>query len=145
MSELRILGKSVTVRFTRSGVLLKSMTAIKDFTFTPSQKILTEGYLGETAQRQDEIFEEVAGSFSIVPENADMLDLQRMIVDRSTRRQANDETVNCTFRVQFPNTQVARITIPDMKFDPIPFAVSGRDAYVSMSFSFKATTYLLST
>jgi hypothetical protein len=53
--------------------------------------------------------------------------------------------VTCTFRVQFPDGSAARITIPDMKFDPIPLNVSGRDAYIEMNFSFKATGYLLST
>jgi hypothetical protein len=144
MSEFRILGKSVQIRLTRSGALLKSITAIKTFTFEPRQRILSEGYLGETAQRQDEIFDEVGGSFVAVPEGTEILDLQEMIKNRSTRRIANDEKVSCTFRISFPDGTINRITIPDMKFDPIPFTVGGRDAYVEMSFSFKATTYLRS-
>lgn len=144
MSEFRIMGKSVQIRLTRSGTLLKSITATKNFTFEPRQRIVTEGYLGETAQRQDEIFDEVGGSFTIVPEGAEVLDLQQMIVDRATRRIANDEKVSCTFRISFPDGTINRITIPDMKFDPIPFTVGGRDAYVEMSFTFKAATYLRS-
>lgn len=144
MSEFRVMGKSVTVRFTRDKVLLQSVTAIKNFTFETRQRIITEGYLGESAQRQDEIFDEVGGSFGVHPEGTEILSLQQMIADRSRRRIANDEQVSCTFRIQFPNAAIARITIPDMKFDPIPFNVSARDAYVDMAFTFKSDRYLLS-
>lgn len=143
MSELRILGKSVTVRLVRAGVLQKEITAISNFTFETRQRILTEGYLGETAQRQDEIFDEVGGSFAIVPESSQVLDLQRMIADRATKREANPETVTISFRAQFPDGSFARFTVPDAKFDPIPLNVGSRDAYVNITFTYKATKYLL--
>lgn len=143
MAEQRLFGKEVSIRLTRNGALLREITAIKNFSFEPRQRIVTEGYLGETANRQDEIFEEVGGSFVVHPEGMEALDLQRLIFERSSRRIANDEKVSSTFRLQFPSGIVARITIPDMKFDPIPLNASQRDAYVEMSFTYKATSYLL--
>ena len=143
MSEYRILGKSVQVRLTQGGSIISEISAIKSFTFESRHRILTEGYLGETAQRQDEIFDEVGGSFAVNPEGTDIFSLQQLIVNRSTVRTANPTQVAATFRVSFPQGTVARITIPDMKFDPIPFTVGGRDAYVEMSFTYKATGYLL--
>jgi len=142
--EFRLFGKEVTIRLVRSGELITSITAIKNFTFEPRQRIITESYLGETANRQDEIFDEVGGSFSVHPESSEILELQRMIVDRATRRVVTDEEVQATFRLQFPNGEAPRITIPDMHFDPIPINVGARDAYVEMSFSYKATGYILS-
>lgn len=144
MAEQRLFGKEVSIRLTRNGALLREITAIKNFSFEPRQRIVTEGYLGETANRQDEIFEEVGGSFSVHPEGMEALDLQRLIYDRSSRRIANDEKVSVTFRLQFPSGVIARITIPDMKFDPIPLNAGQRDAYVEMNFTYKATSYLLS-
>lgn len=143
MGEYRILGKSVQVRVTQGGVILSEISAIKAFTFETRQRIITEGYLGETAQRQDEIFDEVGGSFSVHPEGTDILQLQKTIADRARARTANPTQVSASFRVSFPQGTIARIVIPDMKFDPIPFNVSGRDAYVDMSFTYKATQYLL--
>lgn len=144
MSEYRIMGKSVTIRLTRNGVAQLEITAIKSFTFETRQRIITEGYLGESAQRQDEIFDEVGGSLSVHAESTQILTLQKMIADRSRRRVADDEKVGCTFRIQFPDASIARITIPDMKFDPIPFNFSSRDAYVDVGLTYKASEYLLS-
>ena len=143
--ELRLLGKEVTLRVTRSGQLLLEITAIKNFTFETRHRILTDQYLGETAARQDEIFDEVGGSFVVHPEGTEILELQRLIADRSTRRVATDEEINLTGRLQFPNGAAPRITIPDAHFDPIPINVSSRDAYVEMTLTYKATGYILST
>lgn len=144
MAEFRVFGKEVSIRITRSNALLREITAIRSFTFETRQRIITEGYLGETAMRQDEIFDEVGGSFTIVPEGMEVLDLQQLIQQRSSRRIANDEQVSATFRVQFPSGVIARFTVPDMKFDPIPINVSSRDAYVDMTFTYKASSYILS-
>lgn len=142
-NEFRALGKEVTIRLTRDGALLGTITAIKNFTFQTDQRILSEGYLGETAQRQDEIFDGTSGSFLVHPEDQVPFELQRLIADRSQRRIAVDEEVNATFRVNFPNGQAPKITLPDMHFDPIPFNVGNRDAYTEMSFSYKTSSYIL--
>jgi hypothetical protein len=142
-NEFRVFGKEVTIRFTRSGNIISEITAIKNFTFETRQRIITDQYLGETASRQDEIFDEVGGSFTVHPEGTDILELQKLIADRSQRRQSVDEEINCTFRIAFPNGASPKITIPDMHFDPIPLNVPNRDAYVEMSFTYKATGYLL--
>ncbi len=143
-NELRVLGRSVTVRITQDGALLSEITAIKNFTFETRQKILTEGYLGEGANRQDEIFEEVGGSFTVNPETTQILALQKAIMERSQRRQSGDTVINCTFRISFPNGQVARITIPEMQFDPIVLNIDARDSYPGMSFTYKSNRCLIS-
>lgn len=142
--ELRIFGREISIRLTRASALLTEITAIKSFSFETRQRIITEGYLGEGAQRQDEIFDEVGGNFQVHPEGMQVLFLQQMIQQRASQRVANFEKVSATFRAQFPTGVIARFTIPDMKFDPIPFNVSSRDAYVDMTFTFKASSYLLS-
>lgn len=142
-AEFRIFGKEVTIRLTQAGKLLGTITAIKNFVFQTDHRIISEGYLGETSMRQDEIFDGVSGSFSVNPEDQTPLLLQQLIATRAQRRIAQEEEVNCTFRAAFPNGQTPKITIPDMHFDPIPFNVGARDAYVEMSFSYKASKYIL--
>lgn len=145
MSEFRILGKSVTVRLTRNGALLSEITAIKSFSFETRHRVITEGYLGETAQRQDEIFDEVGGSIGIHVSGTEILELQRLVTDRSTRRLADDEKVSITFRVAFPNGDSARVTVPDVKIDPIGLNVGSRDGYVDTTISYKSDRYTLTT
>lgn len=144
-TELRVLGQEVTIRITEGGALLDTITAIQNFTFEARTRILTEGYLGETANRQDEIFDEVGGSFTVHPESQDILLLQNRIVRRAQTRVANPTIITAAFRMNFPNGDSPRITIPDMKFDPMPVNISARDAYVDMTFTYKASSYLIST
>lgn len=140
----RILGRDVQIRLALGGVPQTTLTAVKNFTFEPRQRILTEGYLGETGNRQDSIFDEVGGSFTIHPESTEALEFQKAIADKAIKREANELQVSIVFRVTFPGGQVAKITIPEAEFEPIPFAASGRDAYVELGFAYKAEKYSLS-
>lgn len=144
MAENRLLGKEVTIRFVRSGVLQQTITAIKNFTFTYVIEQKKEDYLGETGTRQDEVYKEIAGSFLVHPESPEVMDLQKAIADRATRRLANDETVDCTFRAVFPSGKTRRVTIPDMKFGDLAFQVNGRGEYVETPFTFAAETAVVS-
>jgi hypothetical protein len=143
-NEMRLFGREVTIRLTQDGAMLSEVTAVKSLTFETRQRIITEGYLGESAQRQDEIFDEVGGSIALHLEGADILLLQQAVVQRSSKRSANPTKISINFRAQFPNGIVARFTVPDVKFDPIPFNVSGRDAYVDTTLTYKSNRYLLS-
>ena len=70
MADFRLLGNEVTLRIvTSTGGLLSEITAIKDLTWKLGIKLIDEGYLGEMALRQREIFEKCSGTFVIVPEN----------------------------------------------------------------------------
>lgn len=144
-TKSRILGQDVQIRLSQGGKPLTTITAIKNFTFETRQRILTEGFLGETAQRQDSLFDEVGGSFSVQPEDPEILTFQKFLVDRAIRRVADEQQVTIAFRISFPNRKVAKIIVPAPEFDPVPFNASGRDAYVEMSFTWKAEGYTLIT
>lgn len=137
----RILGRDVQIRIQRNGAPVTTLTAIKNFTFEVRQRILSEGYLGETGLRQDSIFDEVGGSFTLNPEDKEAQDFQKLIADKAIRRSANEEQITIVFRTTYPNGQITRITIPEVEFDPIPFNMGGRDSYVEMSFNYKAEKY----
>lgn len=141
MSEYRVLGKEVTVRLTRNGALQSDITAVRSFTFEPRVRLLKENYLGEVATRQDEIFEEVGGTMTVHMEKNQVMQLQKLIVDRSTRRVYNDEKISITFRISFPDGTIARITIPDAKFESVPLNFSGRDAYIDVTLTYASDRY----
>lgn len=144
MSEQRIFGREVTLKILLDGQLQTEITAIKSCSFETRQKIITEGYLGEGAQRQDEILDEVGGAISINPEGPGIFQLQRIVYERSSARTAAPPTIDLGFRVQFPGGVSVRITVPDIKLEPIPFNVSGRDAYPEITLNYKASSYILS-
>ena len=139
----RLLGQDVQIRLTLGGTPLTTVTAVKNFVFETRQRILTEQYLGETQNRQDSIFDEVGGSFVVHPEDPEILKFQKALADKAIARSANEQQVSISFRVTFPSKKVAKIVIPEVEFDPVPFNVGGRDAYVDMTFTYKAEKYTL--
>lgn len=145
MSDFRILGRDVTVRTTKAGALVSEITAIKNLSFKPTQTLLSEGFLGEPAKRHREVFEEVQVSFSVEPEGKDVLQLQQDVSNRSRAGSANPIQINVSFRLQFASGTIVKIVIPDVQFDDIGnMDVSGRDAFVGMSFSGKSDRYIIS-
>lgn len=145
MAEQRIFGREVTLKITLDGELLSEITAIRSCSFETRHKIVTEGYLGEGAMRQDEILDEVGGSISINPEGPGIFDLQRVVYERSSARSAAPPQINLMFRAQFPGGVRVKITVPDIKLDPIPLNVGGRDAYPEITLNYKSDKYILSS
>lgn len=145
MAENRVFGRDTVLRIAQDGVLLTTITAIKSHTFETRQRIMTENYLGEGSARQDEIFDEVGGNMLIHIEGPEILELQRAVADRASRREADPTQITLTFRITFPGGRVARIVVPDVKFDPIPLNDPARDAYVEMTLTYKGDRYTLST
>ena len=144
MSDFRVLGRDVTLRATEGGELLKETTAIKNLTFKINVKLLSEGFLGEAALRHREIFDDVGITWGWEPEGNEVFGLVNDVYERSRTGQANPVQINIGFRIQFPSGTVARITVPDIQFDDIGnLNVSGRDAFIDMTFSGKSNRYIL--
>jgi len=143
MADFRLLGNETTVRLTQNRQLLSEITTVKDVTFKIGIKLITEGYLGELANRHREIFEECSGSFAIVPENETPFTLQNNVYLRALRAGANDMTANLGIRLAFPSGVIFRVTFPDLHFETIgDFNAPSRDAFTTMAFSWKTTKYI---
>jgi hypothetical protein len=143
MADFRILGNEITLRVTSGGILLSEITTIKDLTWKLGVKLISEGYLGEVANRQREIFEECSGSFNIVPENAAPFQLQNSIYTRALQAGPADVQINLGIRLAFPSGNIFRITFPDTHYETVgDFNASGRDSFATMAFAWKATKYI---
>lgn len=143
MADFRILGSETTLRITSGGLLMSEITTVKDITWKIGIKLITEGYLGELANRHREIFEECSGTFNIVPENPTPFSLQQDIYNRARQAGVNDVQVNIGMRLQFPSGAIFRVTFPDIHFEAIgDFNAPGRDAFDTMAFTWKATKYI---
>ena len=143
MADFRILGSETTLRLTKNGQLLSEIGTIKEQSFKIGVKLITEGYLGELANRHREVFEECSGSFGIVPENESPFVLQNGIYLRALQAGPNDMVVNLGIRLAFPSGVVFRVTFPDLKFETTgDFNSPSRDSFNTMSFSWKSTKYI---
>ena len=137
---LRLFGRDVKLTIGK----YTSITSIKSCSFEVRQRIITEGYLGRPGNDQDEIYDEVGGQISFVPEAKEVLDLQKMLYDRSRARTSNPTKIDLSFDVTWPTGEHSFVTVPDIKIDPVPFNAGSRDAYVEMSITYKAESYILS-
>jgi alkyl sulfatase BDS1-like metallo-beta-lactamase superfamily hydrolase len=143
MADFRLLGNEVTLRLTSNGALLSEITTIKDLTAKIGIKLLSEGYLGEMANRHREIFEECSGTFNIVPENEAPFTLQQQIYSRARQAGAADVQINLGVRLAFPSGTIFRLTFPDLHFETIgDFNQAGRDSFASMAWAWKSTKYI---
>lgn len=136
-TERRLRGQEVSVRITRNGVLESTITAIRDFSVSFDLEVITEGYLGETENRFDDIINGCSGSFSVALEGPELLRFVTFLSERAQRRQDANIAVNITTRLSLPDGRTPRVQIKDVKFDAVPINVGGRNQYVASSFSFK--------
>lgn len=139
MPELRVRGQETQVRITQAGVLLSTITAIKSSNFAFVNRILTDQYLSETAQRKDMIFENIRGQILIHPEDQEVFTLIQFLIDRAQRRVAVTAQVNIASRLSFPNGQRPRINVFDAQFGELNLNIAGRDAYVDLTLPFEAS------
>jgi hypothetical protein len=142
---LRIRGQEVEIRVTRNKLLIANLTAVKSFTFTAHQTILSEGYLGETTNRRDDIFTGCGIVLEFHPESRDHWDLIRFIRDRASRRSSAQQAVshiNAVFTGNFPNGDRPKITTPDLKFGDLPITAGGRETYVAQTLTAECDDFI---
>ena len=143
MSDYRVLGRDTTLRLTQSGLMLAETTAIKNLDFGPEFTLLSEGFLGEAAERHREVFKAVDVSFSVEPEGSEIFRMQYAIYQRARSGQANNLQINLGYRIMFPSGQIIRITLPDLRFsDPGKLANAGRESFLTQSFAAKTDRYI---
>lgn len=142
MSEQRIKGQEVEIRIVRGGEELTSITDIRSFEMAAQLELLSEGYLGETTDRKDEIYRGFRGSMELHFENGEILELMRSIIDRARRREAGLQ-INIRATLNFPNGDTQGILLRDCFFGEIPMSFVTRSDYGSVSLSFEGSDYSL--
>lgn len=133
----RIKGQDVNLTLTVNGALKKSVTDIKSLELTSQLSILTEGYLGETSNRRDSIFNGVKGKIEFHLEDPAILDVIREIVNAARARVAGVK-VTITSVLNFPSGVTRIVTIPNAFFGDIPINFGSREAYGMSSLDFEA-------
>lgn len=134
----RIKGSEVGVVITSDDGVERSIDAVGSLEITVQIELLTEGYLGETTNRRDDIFNGVEGSLELHLERGQFFALVEKIKDRASRR-----TPGARFDLvsifAFPNGDRVRGVIGDVYFGEIPINTGGRGEYVSSTINFGAS------
>lgn len=137
MSTGRILGQNIILEVIEGGEPVAAISNVRSAEITSQLEILTEGYLGETTDRKDEVFRGVSGRMDLHFENPDILTFAMRLIDRAAKREPGVR-INVKMTLQFPNGQRARILVRNVFFGPIPMGFGGRTEYGSISLDFES-------
>jgi hypothetical protein len=134
----RIKGQEVEILIVADGVPATSLFDIKSFEMTFQQEIKTEGFLGETTNRKDSIFNGISARIEAQVENKDFLTFFQTVIDKARRRTPGVQ-INVQATLNFPNGDRPRINISDVEFGDLPLNFGSRGDYGSVSLTFEAS------
>jgi hypothetical protein len=131
----RIKGQEVELMVIVDGAPQNSTTNVRSFEVTAKTEIKEEGYLGETTNRFDEIFNGVHGQIEFHVENSDFLNVTLAIIDRARRRTPGIK-INIKATLNFPNGDRPRVLMQDCFFGEQPIGFGSRSDYGTYKLEF---------
>ena len=136
----RIKGQEVSLRIFINNVEQVSMVDVRSFELSAQLELKTEGYLGETTNRRDEIYNGVRGRMELHFEDAGVFTFMRSVIDRARRRTPGTR-IDANATLSFPSGQKARVNFPDIFFGEIPTNFSSRSDYGAITVDFEAQDF----
>ena len=137
-NDPRLRGQEVEVRIVANGTLENSITAVATFDETFKLEKKEDGFLGETNNRYDHIFQGIEGKMEFHVNSNDWMLFQNVIKLQAQRKTPNTQ-INLTRTDYYANGQTSIITYADCKFGPSPTSVAGRGEFVKVSLDFSCS------
>lgn len=138
MANQRIKGQEVEILFVLNGAPQEALLDIRSIELELQQEIMSEGYLGETTNRRDAIFNGVRGRIEAHIETQDFLSFFQAVVDKARRREPGTQ-INLKVTLNFPNGQTPRVLLPDIEFGNLPLNFGSRSDYGTVSLDFEGS------
>lgn len=135
----RIKGQEVTLSFVGPTGDEDGLQDVVSFEAELDIEILEEGFLGETANRFDDIYNGTTGRMELQIENRDYFRFQQRVQDRAQRRTPAAGKFNAKASFRFPDGTRVRLTFEDIFFGPLPVRVPSRRDYVTATVQWKCT------
>lgn len=135
MADQRLKGQEVQIQVTQDGAVLSAFNAIASFNDNQKSEKIEQGYLGETTNRHDDIYNGFDGSFDFHMENSQWTAFSAAVIARQRRQQPS--IVFNVIRVDlYPNGETFTRTYLDVMFGPLPNTIGSRGDYVTGSIDF---------
>ena len=134
----RIRGEEVELILLVDGSPRDNFSFIRSTEITFKSELKEEGYLNETTQRYDTIFNGISGKAEAHFDSPEVLTIIRLAVDKARRRTPGTR-FNIKQTLNFPSGRRARIIIPDIEFGPLPIKFGGRASYGEFSLDYAAS------
>ena len=131
----RLKGQEVEVRIVRNGVPEVTISSIASFEDTAKFEKKEDGFLGESTNRYDEIYNGNDAKCDMHVNNYDWMKLQNAIKERAQRKTPG-LVINIVRTDYYTNGQTAIITYPDVHFGPSTTSIGGRGEFVKVTLDF---------
>lgn len=135
----RVKGQETRITFTSPTGTVTALNAVQSFEFELQTEILSEGYLGETTERKDDVFKGVRGRMEVHIDSQDYFRFIDQVKQRSQRRTAADAQFTATCAFNMPNGQRPRALLADLFFGAMPVNAGSRDEFVSATIEFECS------
>ena len=135
-AQARLKGQEISVRVLTDGKLVKSIDSIASFNEEVDLEIKSDGFLGESVNRFDEILNGYGGDFEMQLTSSAFIDFQEAIIARATRRTPN--TVFNVVRTDlYPSGDSAIFTYKNVYWGGQPTSIGARGEFVKAKANFK--------
>jgi hypothetical protein len=142
MPELRLRGEDMQLRLTRGKAIVRTYTAIESMEWIINTEIIQKGYLGEGADRFDEIYRGTSLNMQLDVESEEAFQIMETIARRAQSRSAADYIqINGIFVANLANGKRPRVTVIDLKFADPSIGSANREAYVAQRLNGKSSKF----
>lgn len=139
----RIKGQETIMTVQRDGEPQLRIDSIQDAEVTFEMEVLEEGYLGETANRYDAIYNGMSIRLAGHLTNRQLIDLTEAIVLKAQRRTGGAVRIDVAMTLVFPGGDLVTILIVDVHFQSVPVTDGAREDYVGFTLEGKASEFQL--
>lgn len=137
----RIKGQETIITILVDGELQARIDSIKDSEVSFDLEILEEGYLGETANRFDSIFNGMTVRLTGHMTNRAFVQFVEAVVAKAQRRAGGAVRIDVATTLVFPGGDLVNIGVPDCSFGPAPLTTGGRSEYGEWTLEAKASEF----
>jgi hypothetical protein len=131
----RLKGQEVSIRVIDSGTMVASLDSITSFNEEMKSEIKEDGFLGEVANRFDDIFNGFGGDFEIHVRRSDYVNFQKRVKERQQRKVVT-RVFNVVRTDLYPDGTSTVFTYIDVKWGAMSTSAGSRTDFVKMKTSF---------
>lgn len=131
----RLKGQEVEVSMLIDGEPQEALQFARSLEFRFMTQRKEEGYLGETTQRFDTIFNGVQGKLQFHQDRPVPFNIIRAIISKARRREPGTQ-FNIRSTLSYSNGQRARVVFRDCEFGELPISAGSRQDYVGFELDF---------
>lgn len=135
----RIKGQEVALVFSSPAGVEEGLVDVQSFEAELDVEILQEKFLGETADRYDDIYNGVSGNAEFQIETVQYFRFTERVQERSQRRTPADAQFQIVAAFAFPNGTRARLIFEDVFWGPLPIRTPSRNEYVTVRVEWKGS------